>query len=204
MRTAAALLLALCSIALGQDAPTPQPPMTVFGLELSQPMTLQECPINKIGEGYFYGFNRNAWCYERLSLPKPGAAAVRDDAVKISFPIAEHLAHVKGLWILGRVVNGNLEGISFNTLGLSTQDQVLQSLTDKYGPPTESKTVEEQNRMGAKFHVIFASWKLRGLNVEFEGAAGSFDSGLVIIETDKGAAARLQVAKKLKQEERPL
>jgi len=62
-------------------------------------------------------------------------------------------------------------------------------LTAKYGSPTLSKKGIAVTTMGAQIETITAGWSFADLSISFSSVFTRADSGLISIETTKGAAA---------------
>jgi hypothetical protein len=115
---------------------------------------------------------------------------ILNDAVKIKWPVTlmpKLLAGYPG-YAIARIVDGNLEGLSLNTMGVQTQARDLGMLIDKYGNPTKSDQATLQNEHGARFQSVSAEWEIDDIVVSYESAHNRFDSGLLHIDTVKGLA----------------
>jgi hypothetical protein len=173
------------------------PDTKVFGLQIGAELNLPECERTRLSKNSFiYRYNDRLWCYQRLDKGKDGTPVV-NETIEIKFPFGDRPQIVSGLSLIGQVMDGKLEGIGFNTLGLTNADDVLQKLTEKYGKPSSSAPYEVQNRMGAKFTSVLAVWNFSNLVVAFNGVSSSLDSGLVTIDTPRCKAAREQKLKEL-------
>ena len=84
------------------------------------------------------------------------------------------------------VIDGVLEGLGFNTGGISSQDYVMEKLKEKYGEPTAFTPLKIQNRLGASFDAVTAEWSFDNLIVKFNSAEGQITSGLINIDSPKG------------------
>jgi hypothetical protein len=157
------------------------PDTKVFGLQLGADLSLQECQKTKVGNRYFYTWKDTAWCYQHWNGPLEGAVVT--ETVEIAFPFADRPQLTSDLALIGQVIDGKLEGISFGTLGAPDQDRVLQALTGKYGKPTVSRSYETQTYAGAKFRAVKVIWMFSDLIVTFEGVTDRVDRGLVKIDT---------------------
>jgi hypothetical protein len=85
------------------------------------------------------------------------------------------------------VVNGKIEGVSFITNGLESQDSILSALTGKLGTPTQLKETPMQNRMGATFTSQEAEWAFKGGKGAFNGMVGKIDQGIGYVYTAAGS-----------------
>jgi len=170
-------------------------PDTAFGLQIGGALSLPECERIRVSKNNFaYRPIAQSWCYERMER---GDTPLTNGTIEIKFPLKDRPQIVSGLSLIGTVMDGRLEGIGFNTLGVSNADDVLQKLTEKYGKPTSSEPYEVQNGFGAKFTSVRALWSFSNLVVIFKGVSSNLDSGLVIIETPKCNAWREQKLKEL-------
>jgi len=164
--------------------------ISVFDMPLECPFTVIECPYTHISKtaGY-YNPPRSGICYESMNDSKKGAhAAIGNDTVKIVWTSSPKI--VSGAFGLAKIIDGNLEGVSFNTLGIVAQDRDLQLLSDKFGKPTQVNKLSMQNGYGAQFQSLSANWDLGDVLISYESAKNAIDSGLVIVDTLKGAADR--------------
>jgi len=175
---------------------------SVFGLPLGSPFVLPECEKKIVGSTAFYGPPKVV-CFERITN-KNDTKPIINDSVLIIFPISDKPSLISGTAVVGLVIDGNLEGIGFNTLGYSNQDLVLLKLKEKYGSPTSLVPKKVQNNFGATFDTFDAVWTLPELHILFQSVASSLSSGLVNIDTIKGRANRDAKIKDLLKEKRPL
>ena len=174
--------------------------MTVFGISLGQEFSLPECA--KASYGYRIGTKQV--CFERLFEKEKLAGPIVTDSVRIRFPLADSPAIVTGAVLIGRVIDGKLEGVGFNTIGTRNADTVLDRLKEKYGEPNVFLPRVVQNRLGASFDAFDAAWSGQNLEVHFQSVMGSLDSGLVIIDTKKGSEDRSRALKELTKDKHPL
>ncbi len=202
-----ASMVILVGLLLFSAQPTSAQDMKVFGIPLGQPFTIAEC------EPAIYGYkgDTTSVCFDRLSesakrkdKKKQVSEPVVNDLVKVRFPITEGPGLIAGDGFLARILDGKLEGIGFNTLGVSNADSVLKKLKEKYGSPTTLVSRKVQNRLGASFDAIEASWAFPDLYVTFDSAVYWLDSGLVNIDTKKGKEWRDNEMKNLLKDKRPL
>jgi hypothetical protein len=174
--------------------------ITVFGIPLGQDLSLPECA--KASYGYRIGTNQT--CVERLFEREKQTGPILTETVRIRFPIAESPAIVSGGVLIGRVIDGKLEGIGFNTMGTQNADTVLARLREKYGEPKVFQPRVVKNRLGASFDAFDAAWSGQNIEVRFQSVSGSLDSGLVNIDTKKGSDDRSKALKELTKDKRPL
>jgi hypothetical protein len=55
---------------------------------------------------------------------------------------------------------GKVDRFYVTTLGPQVQERVIDSVTGRFGPPTELDKQVKQNAMGAKVEVLYAKWTL--------------------------------------------
>ena len=150
--------------------------VSVFGLKLGQPLPMPECERSARGD---YAEMTRQTCFQ---------SKFRGGRISIKFPYEQKPQIVAEDTIYCIVVDGILEGIQFETLGLSIANRVLTELTNKYGKPLSVQRPIIQNRMGAQFDSVDAVWHLPNLRVFFYGVMHRLDSGMVYIHTLKGDA----------------
>jgi hypothetical protein len=189
----AASLLALMTLTARADT------STVFGIELRKPFTVPECSFTRIKSAGYYGPATNGPCYELIigDDNKGKKLPVSTDRVMVTWPLGSMPKPMTGIYAIASIIDGTLEGISFNTLGIQSQERDLQMLTEKYGKPGSIDQPTMQNGYGAKFVAIRAQWNVDDIVVAFESAGGSSNSGIVHIDTLKGAADRKATLDKL-------
>ncbi|MGC4076890.1 MAG: hypothetical protein QM702_07615 [Rubrivivax sp.] len=174
---------------------------SIFGLQLGAPMGLQECEKVKTATTVIYRPAVTVPCFKRLwSSTETGP--VGTGTVAISLPIDQIPSPMSGTEVMALVLDGNIEGVGFNTAGIRTQDLALAELTTKFGPPDSLERRPAKNSPGATFDVIYATWSQSGPVVSFEGASGNIASGFVTVDTPKANAWRAQARKAL-LEKRP-
>lgn len=174
--------------------------ITIFGIPLGQDFSLPECA--KASYGYDIGTNQT--CFERLFAREKQTGPIVTETVKIRFPIAKSPAIVNGGELIGRVIDGKLEGVGFNTMGIRNADIVLARLKEKYGEPEVFLPHVVKNRLGASFDVFDAAWSGQNIEVLFQSVSGSLDSGLVNVDTKKGSEDRSKALEELTKDKRPL
>jgi len=181
-------------LAVGAFAQTKTADSTVFGLHLGEKLSLPECTHLK--KSTLYLENDGVVCFERSIAAwekSKWSSPVFDETVMILFPFGRKPALASKYKIVGQVVEGNLESIGFNTSGITAQEQTLEGLTAKYGDPTKTVNETKQNAFGARFDSHVAVWEFDNLTVIFQGTTDRIDSGLVNIDTRKGAKFRARL-----------
>src|SRR5438105_1407798 len=78
---------------------------------------------------FVYSGRSSTPCYKRTDYPlQTKSASVYTASVLIQFPAADSPKLSSGLDITAQVMDGNLEGIGFNTAGVRDGEKVLESL----------------------------------------------------------------------------
>lgn len=176
---------------------------TILGLELGAPLNLPECEFKLVksympkneGETYksYKGYGETETCItdakESIGYLEP---VKRVYLAKKDMP--DYL-YSSGLDILES--EGNLVEVSVITLGLEFQDAMLARLTEKYGKPSSISNKSVQNRMGASFAVVDATWKTKGVLVRYEGVYDKLERGILTVSLP--AAATIKRAWELKK-----
>ncbi|MCU1285947.1 MAG: hypothetical protein JWO13_2297 [Acidobacteriales bacterium] len=195
VRVIFACLSLLCAI---QAQDKPQLDLSVFGFQIGKPFNLAECPTMQVArERYTYSGSSGAPCYKRTGLLRTKVAPVYTATVLIQFPSAEQPALSSGLDISAQVMDGNLEGIGFNTAGVRDGEKVLQSLIEKYGEPTTKQLSTVQGSYGTVYPMIVARWAFSNLEVSFKSISTELSSGLVTIDSIKCREWRQATLKRL-------
>ena len=99
--------------------------MSVFGLKLGEPFTVPECErldlkIKNL-ERIHYKYSESV-CFEQIPYSKDNGTAV-NRWVKFPYKEAPQIVSTNTVSVL--VMDGNLEGIGFNTLGTSADTMVF-------------------------------------------------------------------------------
>jgi hypothetical protein len=173
---------------------------TVFGVELQKPFVMPECPIEHLGKNFndYFPPPTIGVCYQMMDHKDAGKSRPLNDMVKLRWPDKESPELVIGYSATANIIDGNIEGVSFNTLGIQSQDRDFNALKVKYGEPTQNTRGTMQNGYGATFNPIRASWTMGDIVVSLDGAQ-SVNSGLIRVETLKSIAARNAFFEKLHQ-----
>ena len=168
IKLSAALTLALVAAAMPLTASQKKPakpaakaaaarplPTEFMGVEIGSTFSMPECSTEDRG----YGLPKS-YAFEDKQAVRPCWNALAPDAdygrpkgenytVEFMPPAGKRPPGVVTSSAL--VVNGKIEGVSFITNGLESQDSILSALTGKLGTPTQLKETRMQNRMGATF-----------------------------------------------------
>lgn len=182
--------MVIAILAIAAVMPTPAAAADVFGMQLQAPFTVPECAFEKLGKSLVYKLTQARTCYQRSRGIDPSrdiGKPLTTDTVEIKWQEYPRIVSAGG-YAFATVIDGNLEGLSFNTLGIISQDRDLQLLVEKFGQPTKLARPQLQNAYGAQYLGILASWDLDE-SISFESAV-SVNSGTVIIDTPKGEAFR--------------
>ena len=206
MRLLVAAAAAVACIDASADQPR-KPDMTVFGQALNEPLSIPECPKNaepppfsapgtkptyKLGELTSACYRTRAPVAPDLENWASAEALDPNGRVWVVFPAAERPSVLgpKAAAVLMRLLDGRVVSAEWDMGGIDRQERVAQALTEKYGRPTKAESRSVQNRMGATFKAVRASWRFPGLQVEFDPVGSTLDDGAVTIRTD--AAQRLE------------
>lgn len=167
---------------------------SVYGLELGQPLSLQECPKTSIAGSYSYSVAA-APCYR--GSPVRAAPVQPEDAVMVAFPYSKIPSQSSSNMVGVFVIDGVLQLVVINTQGAATQEAVFDDLVGKYGKPSVSERLAVSTGYGAPAGGILAAWdEGDSLQVNFFGVAGSYRTGLLLIGTKRGQEERTERLKK--------
>ncbi len=200
------LLIGAKSLVIAQDKPSVSTAIdkTVFGIRLSEKFSIPECEKSEIGLQLKYKFSSDKLCFERNFRRVQESGDIINDSVIVKFPVSDAPQIMSSYEMFALVLDGNLEGIGFNTSGVSNAEIVLQKLKEKYGSPSTLIPKKVQNRLGASFDAFDAVWNLQDLVVLFQSVRSSLDSGLINIDTKKGREWRDKQLKEASKDKRPL
>ena len=172
----------------------PAPTTAVMGVELGKPLTIAECMYHgksKRPGGYLSEFdtkNTLRPCYQvkdRYLVEKP-ASQIAAGVVEVKLLLGNTPAGIDWNKITGTLIDGALHELRIGTTGVRDQEAVLYQLKAKFNVPTDAKVEQVQNRMGATFSAVDASWRFSDLSIQFYGLLGSIDKGLILLSTPKG------------------
>ncbi|MDR7135251.1 hypothetical protein J2X06_002460 [Lysobacter niastensis] len=170
------------------------PSLDVLGLRLGAEFTLPECPIDPalsryVGPRYKYAHEMTGSmpCFQQGYAPKPGFVLDKSYA-SLEVMIDPLPAGLRQDSIDVKVIDGRIENVSAGTYGLKSQEGLLELLTEKYGSPTTLNHSKVQNRMGAEFNQVDATWKFSDLTITFVGMGSTIDWGIIEISTPKANA----------------
>lgn len=192
---AAALALALASALPAAQAES------VFGFVLGEKLTLPDCPYRVTAGGTrLEEMNPPVVCVAPAHALNGYDIPVRE----IRFPLQETPPIVKNSVVFPLEIDGRLIGLHFITAGLSTQDLVLQQLTDKFGAPARVERAQVQNLAGGTFGAVQATWQRADLQVRFDSTALKLTAGEVFIDTPAAVQLRAEWQSKRNSKARPL
>ena len=181
----AALSIAVASAASAQAG---EPAETSFyGIALARPFTgMPECPKDTNYDN-MYVIQANYPCYQHDKISRIGAGLGGDEDLTIMYPSGKYPEMYNGMYL--HVVNGVVQGVKLITNGVASQTHDFALLVGKFGPPSSRRTIPMQNRMGATFDVIEASWQRpNGVSMTFKGVVNSLDTGQVNARTPQEVA----------------
>lgn len=160
--------------------------LSIFGIKLGQPTTqFPAC----VASG-----PQSTTCFA-----KKGSYVFEPDYNVIEFPNSIFIAtSAIRLFIYKDNV---IDGVAFDTGGISLQGNVENELSKKYGQPTSRHVDTMENSLGASFDVIHESWDLPGVHVIFDGAEDDdITKGYVRVMDDYGEAALKKSLDELNQQ----
>jgi hypothetical protein len=145
-----------------------------FGIELGAPFSMRECVAGDFGT-----FNR----------PIDVCTTTTEKTIH-PWGAVTHSVHLAGSpnhrginEIFVTEYKGVVVEIDAVTYGESSQEQVLQDLITKFGPPTSFAKVPVENAFRARYVKIVAHWNKMGFTVKFRGMADSRNDGEIIVST---------------------
>jgi hypothetical protein len=91
---------------------------------------------------------------------------------------------------IGLIVDGNLEGCTFNTRGVDAQAAVLEVLRQNFGEPGSYVRKQAQNVLGETFETLDATWTKPEADVLYRTVTSRLDTGLLNVYTGKAREVR--------------
>ncbi len=187
------------SAALAKDAPT-----DFLGVNLGSELSVPECSKDLDGEALAkrmrvkglrptYAALSDVTCWRHYSDFDVGEPLTEQtNSVKLIVPFDKRPAGVVdvSLSLKGRQVTS----IALSTNGHRSQDSFSALLIEKYGKPTESTNATLSNLYGASVESVVAGWSFDNIVVDFMGAVGRFDEGMIIVKTKAAADAQAESA----------
>lgn len=155
----------------------------VFGLQIGEPLSLPRC-------GSITGPEKGACLMPRRK------GATRDI---VRFAPDERPTVARGdIEVI--VLDGKLEGVSFQMLGNAAAESVLAQLKAKYGEPDTTTSGEWPNTVGGKLPWTSAVWNDEaGLNVSYSTRTGG-----VLIQSQKSRRTTAEFVEGIHRNERKL
>jgi hypothetical protein len=169
-------------------------PVSVFGLVLQQPLSLHECKFNR--DVYIAGMPRERHYLADLTVPcfkREHEADIgtkksieNDDFIVGNWPENTLPRMVRGGSAYIGVVDGNVEQVEFETLGVSSQAQDLDALMAKFGKPSSLERPVCQDEAGATSSGIEAEWQVGQVLIKYLSCdLGRSAHGIVDVRTQK-------------------
>lgn len=169
-------LLVIASLAL-LSAPVPAIAASsteVLGVSPGKPMKISECPkVNGIYQDFW--LKQRCWTPDWDDKKLLHVHLTGDDQDAFSF--------INGPSFGVFIQDGTVASIVIATKGVDVQDAAFAALTKKFGKPNDKAVLTKQNRMGATFKIIEASWARRDAEIHFWGAKANPDVGGIYIVT---------------------
>ncbi|CAG9185030.1 hypothetical protein [Cupriavidus pinatubonensis] len=168
----------------------------LFGIVLFKPFGgFPECP-NEPFDYYKFHFNKKASrqyqdfpkyaCFRHSDEGRIGQAPGGTEIVWVKWPLGQQPQLVKDSTAGVSLIDGIVHGVNLTTYGSDMQERDFEMLVKKFGKPSARQLVSKQNRMGAKYDIIQASWsRPGGVTLVFEGAESSLDSGSVTARSNQ-------------------
>lgn len=157
------------------------------GVAMGQPLSMPECEAGRFPGSYAFQFDLAVKPCWKHSYGDRGKPLPSETMFSIGFIAEKYPPGVRSSELL--IVNGKVEGVTVFTTGLDSQDEILEALTAKFGKPTALERTKSQNRMGAEFMGIVATWKLPNVAATFVGIGSRIDGGIVVVRTPIGEAS---------------
>jgi len=155
---------------------------TIFGLQLHKLFTVPECAFRNGS----YSSPTSGPCFEFVGdEDRRGRGTIRAyDNVGITWPADQRPQMLTpGEYAIARIMDGKLESIGINTLGLESQPRDLQNLVAKYGQPTKTSRPIERNGYNDEASAISAEWDFGNIIVTFASAVVIPRSGMIRVDT---------------------
>lgn len=140
----------------------------VLGVVVGAPLQLPECAKAD-------GFVHPKDCWMRW----PGTKDARE--LEMSNETEAHTPFVRGVTL--ELEDGVVVAMTIRTTGIGSQDETLKAMIAKFGRPTHVVRDRLQNRMGARYVGLRASWSRPGYVVRFDSTESDLDNGAIEINT---------------------
>jgi hypothetical protein len=162
-----------------------QPP-AILGQRVGYPVELPQCP-----EPFdFFDVKNDCWLMPRREEDVGVNKGVR--MLELSAATLQKASFVKAATIT--VEGDRVIAMYLHTTGIDDQEDILTALARKFGKPSTAYVERLQNRMGAKFAGVRATWRRVGLIVTFDSTAEGLDDGAIDIMTPGYAQRRARAA----------
>lgn len=158
-------------------------PSSTFGAQLGQALAAAA-----VGTERYLPFDSvSSPCFAHTDTRLIGSEPTGTETVVINWPLSRMPDMYVKLTV--SLIEGVVHGLYLTTPGIDTQEHDYSLLTAKFGKPSAKRTISMQNRLGAMFNVIDASWQRpAGVIVTYKGASLSLDSGIVTVSSKQEAA----------------
>jgi hypothetical protein len=162
----------------------------MFGLTFGKEFNVSECKKILTANTTVYEASTDTVCFERGRVEESTLIIndynkVQADSVYLKFPTFTEPQIMNGYRMYAVVVDKNLEGIVFDTEGITTSELVMENLRAKYNSPSLITPIQV-SRGKSKIDAFRAEWHLKDLYVSFLNVNFAVDTGVVYILTDKG------------------
>ena len=180
------ILCAVAAMTLSQPLVAATAPPSFAGVQLGAAVDFPECEQKELsftpapGSGPFYKPDQSKICIEILD---------KNDVFLI-FPKGQEPEISRNTSLNLTVIDGKVEGIKMFTIDHNYYQQVVGSLTAKFGKPS-SVTRDEVEVAGIAVPSRDFVWARPGYHVDYE-VINDMESGVVVVETDKAVASRKQ------------
>jgi hypothetical protein len=149
-------------------------PISLYGITVGEPLSIQSC-----------GTGRETICWTAVSdsLAKitPPGTTMR----QVNFGSASQPRISRYPFFQLMLIDGVVEDITVFTKGVDVQDEALSQLIEKFGKPSDQQVRTVQNRMGARFDYVVASWRAADVTVTYTGFSGTLDNGRISVTSPK-------------------
>lgn len=166
---------------IAQAADLPQH-ASLFGVTIGQPLSVAKCQVSTGTLGFSKAVQGDEVCsYQKFpDLPQ---------SIDLYFPKNGQPSFVPGMFrsFQATVRDGTVKKLKTFTTGLASQDEILKTLSDKYGNPAVLLRHDAQNLMGASFQTIEAHWEVGKDVVNFLGAIAVDAGSIEVITADEVA-----------------
>jgi hypothetical protein len=160
--------VAMLSVFLASLAGAASAAPSVLGVEVGAPMTLPKCDLS-----------RSLIVKEDCQTAAAHGGNVEIVLSDATTAHAGFVRHAEAVIDDDDVVTALIVGTS----GVYSQDEVMHTITARFGKPRTYRIERPRNRLTSTFKGVRARWERGGLIVTFDSAAGSLDNGELKIMT---------------------